>query len=296
MNNPFLKAEWLKEGRGNRLAMLVVFYNALLALVTIMIMLVNSQTFSEGYYYDPATYRYQFLIVSTIQIILSCLIIPFLVWSLFTEDRENHSMEKLMVIPGVPGKFVSARIILVLSVMMLLFVSSLPILLLSAIYSGISWIRIIRLGALIFVTSFWSGSVAIYCFCRRHSGIMAAVRNIFMHALFLVGTLFIIELMYGSFLSSGKAVPGSFPGLALFLLALNPAAVYLGYYVGITGDNSFVSLYCSRLGIDYTSKLFIFLFYKAAVLAAVITAVIFLAGAVRYLNREIGAGKHSKKN
>ena len=288
MNNPFLKAEWLKEGRGYRLAMLVVFYNALLALVTIMIMFINSQTFSEGYYYDPATYRYQFLIISTIQIILSCLIIPFLVWSLFTEDRENHFMDQFMVIPGVPGKFIRARITLVLSVMMLLFVSSLPILLLSAIYSGISWLKIIRLGALILVTSFWSGSLAIYSFCRRNSGIMAAVRDIFLQVVFLVGTLFLIELMYGSFLSSGRPFPATFPGLALFLLALNPAVIYLGYYVGITGNNSFVSLYCSRLGIDYTSSFFIYLFYKAAVLAAVVTALFFLVRAVRYLDRETG--------
>ena len=67
MWNPLLKIEFLREGRGARLSMMVVFYNAILALITIMIMLVNAQSYSEGYYYEPSTSRFQFIIITTIQ-------------------------------------------------------------------------------------------------------------------------------------------------------------------------------------------------------------------------------------
>ena len=36
MLNPFLKVEWLKEGRNVRLPMIIIFYNAILAFITIL--------------------------------------------------------------------------------------------------------------------------------------------------------------------------------------------------------------------------------------------------------------------
>ena len=38
MWNPFLKVEWLKEGRNIRLPMMLIFYNAILAFITILFM------------------------------------------------------------------------------------------------------------------------------------------------------------------------------------------------------------------------------------------------------------------
>ena len=35
MWNPFLKVEWLKEGRNIRLPMMLIFYNAILAFITV---------------------------------------------------------------------------------------------------------------------------------------------------------------------------------------------------------------------------------------------------------------------
>ena len=37
MLNPFLKVEWLKEGRNVRLPMIIIFYNAILAFITILL-------------------------------------------------------------------------------------------------------------------------------------------------------------------------------------------------------------------------------------------------------------------
>ena len=42
MLNPFLKVEWLKEGRNVRLPMIIIFYNAILAFITILFMFFNN--------------------------------------------------------------------------------------------------------------------------------------------------------------------------------------------------------------------------------------------------------------
>ena len=61
------KVEWLKEGRNIRLPMMLIFYNAILAFITILFMFFNAESFQEGYSYDTSAYLYQILIKSTIQ-------------------------------------------------------------------------------------------------------------------------------------------------------------------------------------------------------------------------------------
>ena len=56
MWNPFLKVEWLKEGRNIRLPMMLIFYNAILAFITILFMFFNAESFQEGYSYDTSAY------------------------------------------------------------------------------------------------------------------------------------------------------------------------------------------------------------------------------------------------
>ena len=68
MLNPFLKAEWLREGRNIRLPMMIIFYNAILAFVMILFMVFNEESFQKGYYYNNSSYVYEFLIISSIQL------------------------------------------------------------------------------------------------------------------------------------------------------------------------------------------------------------------------------------
>ena len=100
MWNPFLKVEWLKEGRNIRLPMMLIFYNAILAFITILFMFFNAESFQEGYSYDTSAYLYQFLIISTIQIGMIFVLMPFSVWGFYSTDREKHMLEEFVMIPG----------------------------------------------------------------------------------------------------------------------------------------------------------------------------------------------------
>ena len=48
MWNPFLKVEWLKEGRNIRLPMMLIFYNAILAFITILFMFFMQSPFRKA--------------------------------------------------------------------------------------------------------------------------------------------------------------------------------------------------------------------------------------------------------
>ena len=105
MLNPFLKVEWLKEGRNVRLPMIIIFYNAILAFITILFMFFNAESLQEGYSYNTSSYLYQFLIISTFQIGMIFVLMPFSVWGFYATDREKHMLEEFAMIPGSSKQF-----------------------------------------------------------------------------------------------------------------------------------------------------------------------------------------------
>lgn len=82
-------------------------------------------------------------------------------------------LEEFAMIPGSSKQFIIARVSVIIAVYMMLFISSLPIISLSCIYSGLPWRKIIRLGIMLFICTFWSASVSIFplVIVKRNLGI-----------------------------------------------------------------------------------------------------------------------------
>lgn len=294
MWNPLLKIEFLREGRGARLSMMVVFYNAILALITIMIMLVNAQSYSEGYYYEPSTSRFQFIIITTIQMGFSLLLSAFMTWGLYTPDNEGVYREPFALIPVYHRQYVMSRTVLVVAVNMLLFLSSLPIVLLSAIYSGVTWFQVVRLGLEIAMTSFWSTALASYCSALSRKGFFSAFLMILMEILFFIGTYVIVALVSGRFnifgggdalLESGSMVYNAGTFLAMLVMSLNPISSYVGYQINITGDSGVFRSFCAGFGLDINSRLFSYTFYKLSAAMLIVSGIIMIWMAISRLKK-----------
>lgn len=289
MRNPFLKIHILIEGRNLRLPLTILFYNAILAFVMLIFLVFNAETFQEGYYYDTSSYLHQFLILSSIQIGAVFLLMPFYVSGLYVSDREKHMLEQFAMIPGVNRQFVEAKIILVLMINGLLFLSGVPVIGLACSYTGLGWQKIIRLGLMVFLFAFWSGAVSVFFYSINNRLIWSFAGTFSAQLAFIIGTILVIELCRnGSLLfTQDGTVPQEVSLLCLFLLALNPVSSYLGYYGNITGNNGLISFYCSHFGIDASGRLFSLLFYKISSAACILTGVFFLSLAVRYMNKNV---------
>lgn len=286
MTNPFLKTYLLIEGRNIRLPLTLIFYNAILAFMMILFMVFNAESLQEGYFYDTSSYMYQFLTVSSIQIGAVFVCMPFYVARLFQHDREKHLVEQFDMIPGTKKQYIYAKIQLLMLYSGLMFISSLPIIGFSCAYTGISWLKIIRLGFMVELFTFWCGSITIFFYTVNEKAIWAFAANLFTQIFFAIGTLVAVELFRnGTMTSSPGAVPQEITGVCLFLLAMNPLSSYMGYYGNITGDNGVMALVCSHFGVDATSKMFSLIFYKAATLACILTGIGFLVMSIYYLNR-----------
>ena len=287
MFNPFLRAEWLREGRNIRLPLMIIFYIAIMAFIMIIFMVFNEESFQKGYYYDTTTYQYQFLIISTFQIVMVFLLMPFTVSRMFIVDKEKNMLRQFEMIPGVSFQYVSAKMTLVLAMNILFFIAGLPVSVLSCMYTGISGVKLIRLGAMLLLYAFWSGAISVFCFTVCQKGVWAFAASVVTQLMFAGAPLLLAELFRGGSLAvstDGRIAPEAVV-LCLLLLALDPLSTYMGYYGSVTGDIGIFASFCSHLGIDTSDKWFIFLFYKASILVCVIVGVVFLMLSVWYMNK-----------
>ncbi|MDD7113337.1 MAG: hypothetical protein PUH88_02535 [Lachnospiraceae bacterium] len=287
MLNPFLKTEWLQEGRNIRFPLMIIFYNAILAFVMILFMVLNEESFQKGYYYNNSNYVYEFLIISSIHFIAVFLMMPFSVSRLFLADKENNMLDQFMMIPGISKQYVQAKIMLVLSLHGVIFISGLPILTLGCIYTGVSWTIVIRLAIMVLIYSFWAGSIAIFFFSIASKIIWGFVGTLFGQMIFGIGTIIAAGMLCNGsmIMNGGGEVSSSVSNLCLLLLLMNPLASYMGYFGKITGDTGMVSAFCNYMGIDASQKIFSFLFYKAAILTNILVGVAFLVLSVWYMEK-----------
>lgn len=286
--NPILKMEMIREGRGVRLPMIVIFYNSILAFVTILFLFFNAESLQEGLYYDTSSYLYQYLILSTFQIGMVFMLTPFLVAGFFEEDYESDILNQLLRIPNVAGQYVFAKIFLVMALNLTIFISSLPIIAISCIYCGISLLQLVRLFAMIVIFSFWCGSIAIFFYTTLSRVNGAFFGTLMVESAFLFGTMILEELIRnGSILVSQEMEISSLASkLCVALMALNPLASYFGYYGSITGNVGVMMNVCSRIGIDATDKLFSFVFYKASAVLCILVGIGFIVLTIWRLDKK----------
>ena len=286
MPNSMFRLEMLKEGRNIRLPILMIFYNSILAFVTILFLFFNNESTQAGYYSNHTGFLVQFLIISSLQILAVFILMPFAVS--YTEDTDRAVSEQFMMIPGVARYQIIAKINVLVLTNLLIFLSSLPIVTLSCLYSGISIIKIGRLIGVIALFSFWGGSIALFHYSIRHRALFAFAGTIFTYFMMSVGILLFLEIIRSASLAlSGTGELSSWvTTLCLVVNLFNPLVVYIGYYENLSGNVPFVTSYFGNFGIDVTGRTFSYLYFKLAILACILVGILFLSLSVHFYFRE----------
>ncbi len=276
------RLEMLKEGRSIRLPILLIFYNSLLAFVTILFIFFHNESMQAGYYSSRSSFLAQFLVLSSVQIMAVFILIPFAVSSM--EDTDRTVSEQFMMIPGVVRYRIIAKIYVLILTNLLVFSSSLPIITLSCIYSGISLLKIIRLLGIIAIFSFWGGSIALFCYSINKRSVFAFAGTVFTYFMLSIGILLFLEVIRNISLSlsgSGEIASGV-TVLCLIANLFNPLTVFVGYYENFTGNIPMITSYFGNFGVDVTSTRFSYLYFKAATLVCILVGFVFLISAIRF--------------
>ena len=231
--NPVYKRETMVSARSFRLALILVIFNSILALVILLNMysVVERVKLTAEIQYSSFTNLYVF--VAVVEFVLLMLIMPALTSGSISGERERQTLDILLTTTMKPSEIIWGKFLSSFSTMFLMVVSSFP--LLAFVYGGVTIYDVLLLLLCYLTVALLCGSMGI-CFSSlfKRSTVATVVSYsvlIFIAAGTYAANIFMLSLarmnMDSSYVSSINGVTDQAnSGSCLYLLLLNPVATF----------------------------------------------------------------------
>lgn len=247
--NPVYKRETTVSARSFRLALILVVFNAILALVVLLNMysVMERVKLTAEIQYSSFTNLYVF--VAAVEFVLLMFIMPALTAGSISGERERQTLDLMLTTTMKPADIVLGKLAASLSTMSLLIASSFPLLAVSFVYGGITLYDMLLLLLCYTAVALLCGSMGI-CFSSLFKrSTLATVVSYGVLLLIGAGTyaanVFALALArmnmdnaYG-FEVSGMAEQAN-SGSFLYLLLLNPVSTFYTMMSRQVGDSQMV--------------------------------------------------------
>ena len=251
-NNPVYKREMLVRSRSFRIPLIIMIFNGILAVVALLNMYqsIAQVKVSGSVRYENFLQLYAF--VAALEFMLLMFIMPALTSASISGERERHTLELMFTTKIRPVEIVVGKLMSAFSQLMILVVSSLPILMLTFIYGSISSGDLMILLVSYVVGALYCGSLGIFASSLMKRSTFSNVITYGIMLVVVVGTymlnVFLLNISETEIstmaLNSGETIPKASSGASVYLLLLNPAITHL---LGDNGGNFITNhwVFCS---------------------------------------------------
>jgi len=289
--NPVYKKELKISVRTVRMAMIILGYNAVLALIGLLSFYFTfNYSFNNNIDYSGILQIY--LILAVIEFGLVLFVVPAFTASAISGEREKQTLEILLTTKLKPSQIIFGKLLSSISSTLLLVFSSLPILAIVFSIGGIRLFDLIQLMLFCVTTAIFVGSIGIFfstCFKKTVPSTVFTYGSII---LLVIGTLAIIAVSYmigvrnydNLYSASSTMIEYNPPGVghAINLLLINPAVSLLALLSKQFGSPSYLSSLLSHYG--KTNTVIFDHWYAISILIQMLLAVVLLCISVRTLD------------
>ena len=233
-NNPVYKREMLVRSRSFRIPLIIMIFNGILAVVALLNMYqsIAQVKVSGSVRYENFLQLYAF--VAALEFMLLMFIMPALTSASISGERERHTLELMFTTKIRPVEIVVGKLMSAFSQLMILVVSSLPILMLTFIYGSISSGDLMILLVSYVVGALYCGSLGIFASSLMKRSTFSNVITYGIMLVVVVGTymlnVFLLKISETEIstmaLNSGETIPKASSGASVYLLLLNPAIMF----------------------------------------------------------------------
>ena len=233
-NNPVYKREMLVRSRSFRIPLIIMIFNGILAVVALLNMYqsIAQVKVSGSVRYENFLQLYAF--VAALEFMLLMFIMPALTSASISGERERHTLELMFTTKIRPVEIVVGKLMSAFSQLMILVVSSLPILMLTFIYGSISSGDLMILLVSYVVGALYCGSLGIFASSLMKRSTFSNVITYGIMLVVVVGTymlnVFLLNISETEIstmaLNSGETIPKASSGASVYLLLLNPAIMF----------------------------------------------------------------------
>lgn len=247
--NPVYKREVMVSARSFRLGLILLVFNGILALVALLNMystLAQVRVTAEIQY---TSFMDLYLFVAILEFVMLIFIMPSITAGSISGERERQTLELMLTTQMTPLQIVLGKLAASMSTMLLMMVSSFPIVSMVFVYGGVTMRDLAVLLLCFTVAALFVGSLGICCSALFRKSTIATAVTYGLMGIIVLGTfginqfaLYWQEIHTGQYLqvlnpSAGTVTSGNF----LWLLLINPATTFLSAMMRMTGSGRSVA-------------------------------------------------------
>ena len=286
--NPVYKRETMVSARSFKLALILLIFNGILALVALLNMystLAQVRLTAEIQY---TSFLDLYLFVAVLEFVMLIFIMPALTAGSISGERERRTLELMLTTKMRPAQIVLGKLAASLSTMFLLIVSSFPIIAMVFVYGGVTLNDIGLLLLCYIAAALFVGSLGLYCSALFHRSTVSTVVAYGVMGLVVIGTYGINQFAYymsgmhveGYFAAVGQVPVQATSGGLLYLLLLNPTTTFLVTISQLTGQMEAAANVGSWFGGHSASPVFS-QWVGVSILLQLLMAAVFVWAAIR---------------
>lgn len=257
--NPVCKREMKTSARNIRMFLILLGYNALLALIGIVAFYFNFGTESYANSFNYANIMEIYFFLTGIEFLLVVCSVPAFTSGTISGEREKQTLEILLTARLKPGQIVCGKLMSSIGNILLLIVSSLPVLSIVFGIGGVRMIDLVHFMLVCAVTAIFIGSIGMYFSTFFKRTIPATVTTYGTILLIMAGTAALVMIAGTIVLNNYNAryyavennmavyAPPGIDGL-LYILLLNPAVSLVSVVTKQMGSFYSLESYLARYG------------------------------------------------
>lgn len=239
--NPVFKKELKLSVRSARLPVVMLIYNSVLAFISLLIFYTIIGNAQWSGLMDFTSVILLYIVVISIEGVLLAFIIPALTASTISGERERQTLDILLTTRMTPFGIISGKLMSSVSMIVLLVISSIPVISIVFILGGISLQDVLYIIVYLIFTAIFFGTIGITCsaVCKKTPSATVAAYGIVLGL--CAGTVLLVLAFSFIGLSSGM-VNKEMIGLAALILLLNPGMTIVAVLIRQMADASIAGL------------------------------------------------------
>lgn len=233
-SNPVYKRETTVRSRSLRMPLIIFAFNSILALAALLNMYQTIAQVRSTSMIQYSTFLDLYAFVATLEFLLLMFIIPALTSGSISGERERQTLELLFTTQMSPSDIIMGKLLSAVEQMLVLVVSSLPIVLLTFVYGSVDFRDLCLLLICFTIVAFYAGGIGMLFSSLLRRSTFSNVCTYGVLLFIVVGTyllnFFLLNLdqiqIGNMILQPGMERPLADTGLAVWTLLLNPVATF----------------------------------------------------------------------
>ncbi len=233
-NNPVFKRESTVRARSFRMPLIILGFNLILAAAALLNMYQTVARVRISANIEYSSFLQLYVFVASLEFLLLMFIMPSLTSGSISGERERQTLELLFTTKMSPADIVMGKLLSACGQLMILVVSSLPVLLVTFVYGSINfWDLLLLLICFVAVALFTGGIGMLFSSMLRRSTFSNACTYgllLFVTAGTYMLNAFLLSMsqmqINNMHLQPGEVRPVADTGAAVYLLLLNPVITF----------------------------------------------------------------------